>query len=314
MDRSRLPGVVELIGAPFDLCGHTPGSRLGPSALRFAKIDDSSPGAIDGGDIAVCLTESKDDRLRHFTPFFRTTRTLQARVKESLSAGHTPVVLGGDHSLAMGSVSAALQHFKGKVAVLWIDAHADMNTPDTSPSGNLHGMPLAALMGIESGEKQWGELLKALGPDRLRPEATAWFGLRDVDPGERARVRERDKSLAITMHDIDRRGVMAAIQRFNEWMPKSGASHLWISFDVDVLDPILAPGTGTAVRGGLSYREGHLVAELLYEALNAPGCPYELAGLDLVETNPLCDHNNETAKVAVEWVASLFGKTILGPR
>ncbi len=313
--------MVELIGAPFDLCGHTPGSRLGPSALRFANIAETirvvDPELFDGGDIDVCLTPRKSDQVKFFTPFLKTSKKLQARVKASLESGKLPIMLGGDHGLAMASVSAALQHFGPKVAVLWIDAHADMNTPDTSPSGNVHGMPVAGLMGDRSEgvyESQWNDLLSALGPIKLKPEHTAWFGLRDVDPGERDRVRKLGRSLPITMHDIDRSSVMAQMQRFDEWMQRSDATHLWISFDVDVLDPILAPGTGTAVRGGLTYREGHLVAEILHELMAAKDCPYKLAGVDMVETNPLCDHNNETAKVAVEWLASLFGKTILGVR
>lgn len=311
--------MVELIGAPFDLCGHTPGSRLGPSALRFANIAETLkavvPDVVDNGDIDVSILESKQDKVKCFTPLLATTKALQERVMHSLAEGRTPIMLGGDHSLAMGSISAALKHFGPGLAVLWIDAHADMNTPDTSPSGNVHGMPVAALMGETStgaSEEQWGELLELLGPTKLKAEQAAWFGLRDVDPGERARVRKLDKSLPITMHDIDRGSIMGQMHRFDEWMKASGATHLWISFDVDVLDPILAPGTGTAVRGGLTYREGHLVAEILCELMGAPGCSYKLAGIDLVETNPLCDTNNETAKVTVEWLASLFGKTILG--
>jgi arginase len=173
-------------------------------------------------------------------------------------------------------------------------------------------MPLAALCGLPSEtegapDREWRQLLDALGPDRLDPERIAWMALRDVDASERDKIR----GFATTMHTIDRFGIERTVSDFDNWMRESGATRLWISFDVDALDPILAPGTGTAVRGGLTYREGHLLAELLHEKLSAPSCPYRLAGIDVVETNPLQDTNNATAKVAVEWVASLLGKTIL---
>lgn len=222
-------------------------------------------------------------------------------------------MLGGEHTLAAATVAAALKVSQGDLAVLWIDAHADMNTPGSSDTGNIHGMPVAALQGWPSGtegvqDEEWRTWLDLLGPTRLLPERTAWYGLRDVDPTERPRLT----GLALSMHDVDRHGVDRTMRRFDGWMRNTGATNLWISFDVDSLDPILAPGTGTAVRGGLSYREAHLMAELIREHLDAPGCPYRLMGVDVVETNPLYDTENATAKMAVEWIASLFGKTILG--
>jgi len=276
-------------------------------------LEDLGHEVLESGDIAASLEPNLSDMLPNFTPFLKTAGALRAKVAEGLVQGRTPVVLGGDHSLAMASVSAAVQHFGDSLAVLWIDAHADLNTPDCSPSGNLHGMPLAALMGERysgNGEAQWDRLLDFLGPKRLKPDNTAWFGLRDVDTGERRRLKKFPNSLPITMHDVDRYTVVGELERFQRWIGDRKATHLWISFDVDALDPILTPGTGTAVRGGLTYREGHLVAEILSEQLAKDG--FQLAGVDLVETNPLCDNNNETAKVAVEWLASLFGKTILG--
>jgi arginase len=181
----------------------------------------------------------------------------------------------------------------------------------------MHGMPVAALWGLESGvtgirDHQWRQILEIVGPDRLTQARTAWYGLRDVDPGERPHTAK--PAFSIGMDQIDRTSVVKTVDDFDAWMRKNDSTHLWISFDCDSLDPILAPGTGTAVRGGLTYREAHLVAELMFEKLHASDCPYKLAGVDIMEVNPLRDSTNMTALITVEWVASLFGKTILGKR
>lgn len=313
--------MIQLIGVPFDLCGKRTGSRLGPSALRMAGIQEVlerlGQTISDVGDLPALPAEHESPGMKQFGPLTAILTAIQQHVAEALDAGQTPLLLGGDHSMAMGSVSAAIERFGDDLAVLWIDAHVDLNSPGTSPSGNVHGMPIAALMGLPSEaeglvDAHWTELLRRLGPKRLRSDRISWFGVRDVDDGEACRVREMSGSNIGTMHEIDRFGVAGVVERFDAWMRQTGATKLWISFDVDALDPILAPGTGTAVRGGLSYREGHLVAELLRELLDEEDCPYSLAGLEVVETNPLIDANNETAKVAVEWIGSLFGKTILG--
>ena len=298
------------------------GSRLGPAALRLAELVPTLQALVgdvrDLGDLAASVESSRTDGLRNFDPLLACLKELRTRTQAVLEAGRIPLILGGEHDLAIGSVGSALAVHDGDLALLWIDAHADANTPATSTTGNLHGMPIAALQGLSSGvsgicDDQWRSLCDQIVPsNRLRPELTSWFGLRDVDPGERDLIRRTPGDLAISMHDIDRQGVVAAVEKLDTWMRGSGAKKLWISFDVDVLDPILAPGTGTAVRGGLSYREGHLMAELLRERLDAADCPYSLAGVDLVEVNPLFDTNNETAKMAVEWIGSLFGKTIMG--
>jgi arginase len=226
-------------------------------------------------------------------------------------------MLGGEHSLSAGSVSAARKHFGANLALLWIDAHADINTPSTSSSGNAHGMPIAALLGLPSGttgtrDQEWKQFTDLVATG-LEASRVSWMALRDVDSGERNVIRQFANSLPLTMQDIDRYGIERCVERFDAWLVQQGSEYLWISFDVDALDPILAPGTGTAVRGGLSYREAHLMAELLFEKLSRPDCPYKLVGLDLVEVNPLTDTNNETARIAVEWLASLFGKTVLDP-
>ena len=241
---------------------------------------------------------------------------LRRLVGESFESGAIPIVMGGEHAISMGGVSAALEHHPN-VALLWIDAHADVNTPVSSPSGNLHGMPIAALWGLPSGltgskDEEWMQLVESVGPSRLVPNRTAWYGLREVDPGERPKVSP--PTFAAAMDEIDRHGVETSVNRFDKWMRSHRADSLWISFDCDALDPLLAPGTGTTVRGGLTYREAHLLAELLRELLDRPDCPYKLVGVDLVEVNPIRDTTNMTALVTVEWAASLFGKTILGKR
>lgn len=316
---------MEIIGVPFDFCGKRSGSRLGPAAVRLAGLHEALRGigltVSDGGDIPAPQTPTEaDGGLKNFVPGWRCVQDLKARVERTLRAQDLPLVLGGDHFIALGSIAAALSHFGNDLAVIWIDAHADLNTPATSPSGNLHGMPFAALLGLPSGceglvNHQWKELISSsfleckLGPDR-----SAWFGLRELDAGEQNVINYLPGRFVMTMHDVDRWGVVQCLERFDRWMQTIGVRNLWISFDVDVLDPLLAPGTGTAVRGGLSYREMHIFGEVLYEILARPNCPYKLAGLDLVEINPLTDTNNITALTAVEWISSLFGKRILGPR
>jgi arginase len=310
--------MVDIIGVPFDYGGKRLGSRLGPTAIRLAELVSAlrllGLDIADRGDLSIEDLPDTDEGFRGFPAFLECVRALRAAVDQSLNAKHVPIVLGGEHTLVVGSISSALNANGDGLGVLWIDAHADANTPATSASGNLHGMPLAALMGLPDGVEgthrdQWKELLAALGPKRLNPSQVAWYALRQVDPGELSRV---DDGFAVTMHEIDRFGIEETVDRLDRFWRASGTTELWVSFDVDALDPILAPGTGTAVRGGLSYRESHLFAELLRERLDEPACPYRLCGIDLVETNPLFDNCNETAKMAVEWIASLLGKTILG--
>lgn len=316
--------MLDLIGVSMDYCSARQGSRLGPSAIRLAGIqgvfEALGQEVCDRGDLMVHAEHSEPHGIRNFAPATACHAELKSMVSKSLKEGRAALVLGGDHSNSIGSVSGALEAFGQDLAVLWIDAHADVNTPATTPSGNLHGMPMAALLGMPSGvtglqDLQWQELQARLVPThRLKPERAAWFGLRDVDKGEQEHYRELKGEYTATMYDIDRYGIVQCLEKFDAWLRESGAKKLWISFDVDALDPILAPGTGTAVRGGLSYREMHLMGEFLFELLAAPDCPYKLAGLDVVEINPLFDTNNETARTAVEWIGSLFGKTILGRR
>jgi arginase len=306
---------VDVVGAPFDLCGLRLGSRLGPEAVRLAGLAEAfgalGIGLSDPGDLRLANQPSNGKGLRNFRPLLKAVRAVRAATSAAIRKGSVPLMMGGEHTLSAGSVAAAIEHFGSGLGVVWIDAHADLNTPGSSLTGNIHGMPLAALQGLASEasgatDAQWKELLNALGPGRLDPMHVAHIGLRDVDRAERARLA----GPAITMAEIDLQGILAAVDRLGAWWTEHGLTRIWVSFDVDALDPILAPGTGTAVRGGLSYREAHLLAELLHaRLLRDQGV--QLAGVDLVEVNPLHDRQNETALMAVEWLASLFGKTIL---
>jgi arginase len=296
---------------------------LGPAAVRIADLE----GAMRS--IGVEITRDEDiagpecsaqlPGLKNFGPGLECVKNLRARVLQALNRAETPLVIGGDHFIAAGSVAAALEVHGDDLALLWIDAHADLNTPDGSPSGNLHGMPFAALLGLPSStghieDRQWKELIGVLVPrNKLQQNRSAWLGLRELDLEEQETIANMEGRFAATMHDIDFLGIVECLNKFDHWLRASGAKKLWISFDVDVLDPQLAPGTGTAVRGGLTYREMHVFGEVLHQKLSMPNCPYSLVGLDLVEINPLHDTGNITALTAVEWVASLFGKRILGP-
>jgi arginase len=319
---STLSRVIELIGIPFDYCGYRYGTRLGPAAVRLAGLVETlgslGKDVNDIGDLRIEPESTEKDGIRNFAPALSVYRDAANAVDSAIANGRLPLVIGGDHSISIGTVSGALRHGSDDLAVLWIDAHTDLNIPETSPSGNLHGMVVSGLFGARSkwdrlAGKQWNDMVDELIADHpLKERNMGWFAVRDVDPGEKQIFRKLDEGYMATMSDIDRHGVVEMTQRLDQWLRHHGVKRLWISFDVDSLDPFLAPGTGTAVRGGLSYREMHVLGELMYELLGAADCPYRLAGLELVETNPLYDTNNETAKTAVEWIGSLFGKSILG--
>lgn len=316
------------------------GSRLGADAMRMRGIGPSLEKlgykVTDLGNVVpISLWTPEPEahgtaaiRERCYREGMEAYAALRKAVAGSLSRGAKPVVMGGDHSLAIGSVSGALDVFGDELAVVWIDAHMDLNTPETTPSGNLHGMPLAALTRLDPGPlggkktpwgraltEAWSEILADFIPrPGLSPGKVAWVGLRDVDHEEVRNFKSVEKhgAKAWTMQDIDLLGAPGVIEELAEWMKASGAKKLWVSFDVDAMDPVFAPGTGTAVRGGLTYREGHLIAETLYALGMTHGREFDIVGVDLVEVNPLQDVKGETARVALEWACSLFGKTILG--
>ena len=294
---------VAIIGAALDLGAGRRGVDMGPSAIRYAGLHDRLDGigydVVDWGDVETAVqeaTEETDERARYLPEIKAACGRVARLAGLALEQGALPLVLGGDHSIALGTLGG-LARARGQGGVLWIDAHSDMNTPDTSPSGNVHGMPLAAALGFADERFEsdaW--TLPAVEPARV-----ALVGLRSVDAQERERIRELGIK-AYTMSDIDRIGIERAIRESLSHIAGPGFVH--VSFDMDALDPEVAPGVGTPVRGGLSYREAHLALELVAES--------GLAGsLEVVEVNPILDRENATAQLAVELVASALGKTIL---
>ena len=294
---------VAIIGATLDLGQGRRGVDMGPSAIRYAGLEDrlTSLGydVRDHGNVEAAVPEAtalRDETARFLPEIKETCARIAAKVVEEARSGALPLVLGGDHSVALGTLGG-LASVHGAGGVLWIDAHADINTPETSPSGNVHGMPLAAALGLGGdafANDAWP--LPALDPRRV-----VLLGLRQADDGERRLLREAGVRV-FTMSEVDRIGVERAMREALDHV--SGAPFVHVSLDMDVLDPEVAPGVGTPVRGGLTYREAHLALELLAES--------GLAGsLEVVEVNPILDRENTTALTAVELVASALGKTII---
>ena len=295
--------MIAVIGAALDLGQERRGVDMGPSAIRYAGLDERLAGlgyeVRDYGNVTAPGSETAtvgDERARFLPEIKDACSRVAGLVVEATSAGATPLVLGGDHSVALGVLGGlALAHGPG--GVLWIDAHADVNTPETSPSGNVHGMSLAAALGLAGGAfESEGWTLPAVDPPRV-----ALVGLRQLDEGERRLLREADVR-AYTMSEIDRIGIERAVRESLDRVAGGGFVH--VSLDMDVLDPDVAPGVGTPVRGGLTYREAHLAMELVAEAGVA-------GSLEVVEVNPILDRENTTALTAVELVASALGKRIL---
>jgi len=294
---------VAIIGAALDLGQGRRGVDMGPSAMRYAGLEErlTSLGyqVRDHGNVETAVPEAtalRDERARFLPEIKETCARIAAKVVEESSAGAIPLVLGGDHSVALGTLGG-LASAHGPGGVLWIDAHPDINTPATSPSGNVHGMPLAAALGLAGPEFEsdaWP--LPAVDPRRV-----ALLGIRQLDEGERRLLRDAGVR-AFSMSEIDRIGVERAVREALDRVAGPGFVHL--SFDLDALDPEIAPGVGTPVRGGLTYREAHLALELIAES--------GLVGsLEVVEVNPILDRENTTATTAVELVASALGKTII---
>jgi arginase len=294
---------VAVIGAALDLGAGRRGVDMGPSAIRYAGLDARIEGlgrrAEDWGNVTTAVAEASavgDERVRFLDQIKETCARIADLVGRALECGAMPLVLGGDHSVALGTLGG-LARVNGPGGVLWLDAHGDLNRPETSPTGNVHGMPLAAVLGLAGPQFESDAYrLPAVDPGRV-----ALVGIRSLDDGERKLLSESD-ALVYTMSEVDRLGVEPVLKKSLEHVAGDGFVH--VSLDMDVLDPEVAPGVGTPVRGGLSYREAHLAMELIAES--------GLAGsLEVVEVNPILDRENETAKLAVELVASALGARIL---
>ena len=300
---SMQPGrKVAIIGAALDLGAGRRGVDMGPSAIRYAGLDARIEGLgyayADRGNVGTAVAEAIDagDEHARFLPQIKETcGHIAELVAEAAGAGSIPIVLGGDHSVALGTLGG-LHRAHGAGGVIWIDAHGDLNTPE-SPSGNVHGMVLAAALGL-AGERfqEAGWDLPAVVPSRV-----ALIGVRSLDDGERELLKGLD-ALVFTMSDVDRLGVEHAVREALAHVAGPGFVH--VSLDMDVIDPDVAPGVGTPVRGGLNYREAHLAMELIAESGVA-------TSLDVVEVNPILDRENETGELAVELVASGLGARIL---
>jgi arginase len=292
---------IAIIGAALDLGQGRRGVDMGPSAMRAAGLEERlrslgydvrDLGNVDSPEPEETALE--DERARFLPEIKEACARIAGLVGDASTAGEIPLVLGGDHSVALGTLGG-LASAHGPGGVLWVDAHPDINTPDTSPSGNVHGMPLAAALGLAREFESEAWTLPAVDPDRV-----ALIGTRQLDAGERRLLREAGVRV-YTMSEIDRVGIERAVRESLDRVAGGGFVH--VSFDMDVLDPAVAPGVGTPVRGGLTYREAHLALELVSES--------GLAGsIEVVEVNPILDRENTTALTAVELVASALGKTI----
>lgn len=299
---------VAVIGAPMDLGAGRRGVDMGPSAVRVAnlhgRIESLGYEVEDLGNIEVVQPESvprKDARARYLQEIAKSCARLAKMVEKAMGQGHFPLVLGGDHSIAAGTIAGVSKHLrreKKKLGVIWIDAHADMNTPATSPSGNVHGMPLAAAVGMGAKE------LTHIGgfAPKVNPKNVVLIGLRDVDEEERENIRKSGVK-AFTMRDIDELG-LRNVMAHAIGTAMDGTDGIHLSFDMDSVDPDDAPGVGTPVRGGLTYREAHLAMEIV----NDSGA---MVSMEIVEVNPVLDTANRTALLAVELAASAMGKKIL---
>jgi arginase len=286
---------LDIIGVPIDLGADRRGVDMGPSAIRYAhlhqKLEELGYALEDKGNIEVPILETcqiTDPRLKYIDCIIPMGRRIAGAVATSIQSGHFPLVLGGDHSLSVGSIRG----------VIWVDAHADFNTSETTPSGNIHGMPLAALCGLGDPRlvSLWDETYPVLDPKRV-----AILGARDLDPGEKRNLREAGVMVQ-SMEQVDRIGMPAALEKCIERVSRD-VDGFYLSFDMDALDPRHAPGVGTPVNGGLTFREAHLACEVVAET-------GKLIGMDMVEVNPILDVQNRTAIHAVEFIRSALGSRV----
>ena len=299
---------VHIIGVPLDLGGARRGVDMGPSALRIAGLGDRiaelGRTVVDLGDLPSPIPETQkavDPTKKYIGEIAQVCRRLYEVAMQSHDSGALPLVLGGDHSVAAGSVAASADYVRRTASyplgLIWVDAHGDMNTPQTTSSGNVHGMPLAALLGQEPKE------LSSIGESpSVLPQHTVLVGIRNLDEKEKGKIRASGDHV-FTMKDIDREGIAIIAERALA-LASNGTAGVHVSFDLDACDPSYAPGVGTPVKGGLDYREAHMVMELVADS-------QRLVALDLVEVNPTLDIRNATAELGAELALSALGKRIL---
>ena len=299
---------IGVIGVPLDLGAGRRGVDMGPSAIRIAgverKLEQIGHKVTDYGDIDVMIAETQkvgSEKLRYKKPIVEACRDLMKRVGQVLDDGRMPLVLGGDHSIAIGSIAGTSNWYAKRgesLGLIWFDAHGDANAPRTTPSGNIHGMSLAVTLGFGD-----SALVKLGGrAPKIQPRNCVLIGIRDVDPGERDFLKKSGVTV-YTMRDLDERGMRDVLDEGIR-TASDGTVGVHMSFDLDVVDPEDAPGTGTPVWGGVSYREAHLAMEMIHDRAN-------IVAIDLVEVNPVLDHQNLTGVLAAELAQSALGKTIL---
>ena len=306
--KSILKENVSILGFPMDLGADRRGVDMGPSALRIAglqaKLEALGYKVEDNGDIKIEIMERqkiKNPKLKYLDEILKTSKLLAEKIEKVLEKGDFPLCIGGDHSMALGTISGIASYCKKRklrLGVIWIDAHSDMNTDETSPSGNIHGMPLAALLGLGC-----DELVNFLGfSPKLHPENCALIGIRSIDETEKINIKKL-KVPIYTMNDIDKLGIHRIIAKVLKQF-REKVDHIHISFDLDSVDPLVAPGVGTPIPGGLSYREAHLLMETIAEC----GC---MSSIEIAEVNPILDHKNQGAVFTAELIASSMGQRII---
>ncbi len=299
---------INIIGFPMDLGADRRGVDMGPSALRIAflreKLERLGYKVIDSGDIFIQIMEKQkitDSKLKYLTEILKPSKILASKVEKVLEKGQFPLCLGGDHSMALGSIAGISSYCKNnnlELGVIWIDAHADMNTDSTTPSGNIHGMPMAASLGL--GHEKLVNLF-GFSP-KIKAENCALIGVRSIDPQERLNIKEVGLPV-YTMTEVDKKGIHKIITKVIKEL-KEKVDHIHVSFDLDSVDPTVAPGVGTPVPGGLSYREAHLIMEAIADS-------GAMSSLEVTEVNPILDDKNKSAVFAAEIIASSLGQRIL---
>ena len=296
---------MSILGVSLDLGQSRRGVDMGPSAIRYAgvveRLEAIGHQVTDEGDIHIDASqtaEASDSKLKNLHEVLKTNTSLAEKVEVVMEKGNFPLVLGGDHSIAIGTLAGLATKYKN-LGVIWYDAHADLNTHETSPSGNIHGMPLAVSIGLG-----YEKLVNLHKPgQKIKPENIVIIGARSVDPGERVLIKEQGIKV-YTMHEIDKFGMTTVMQNTLDYLKSKEVDGIHLSLDLDALDPLYAPGVGTPVPGGITYRESHLAMEILEES----GL---ITSAEVVEVNPILDERNKTADVAVGLMGSLFGEKLL---